>query len=114
MHERSLTSDFLLAILKRVLISRNKNPDPDIPPLKLILMSATINIQLFTNFFNNSPVVEVPGRVFPVKITYLPVAKEDHNLVDEKICRDRLKDSGGKVSIESKQGKIKTGIFFIA
>lgn len=66
-HERDVDTDLLLVVLKRILDdrkSRNK-------PIKIILMSATIDPTLFRNYFpdHNSlpaPVVEVPGRTFPV------------------------------------------------
>ncbi|XP_023290383.1 putative ATP-dependent RNA helicase DHX30 isoform X2 [Orussus abietinus] len=61
-HERSLTTDFLMVLLRRAL-QRN-------PSLKLIVMSATINTELFQKFFN-CPSLDVPGRTFPVKMHFL-------------------------------------------
>jgi hypothetical protein len=52
-HERSLDSDFLLILLRR-LLSKRKD-------LKVILMSATVNAQLFSSYFNNCPYITVPG-----------------------------------------------------
>eukprot|EP00070_Physeter_catodon_P035852 XP_028342746.1 probable ATP-dependent RNA helicase DHX34 isoform X2 [Physeter catodon] len=59
-HERHLHNDFLLGILRRLL--------PQRPDLKVILMSATINISLFSSYFGNAPVVQVPGRLFPITV----------------------------------------------
>ncbi|ELW71162.1 putative ATP-dependent RNA helicase DHX34 [Tupaia chinensis] len=50
-HERHLHNDFLLGVLRRLLPTR--------PDLKVILMSATINISLFSSYFSNAPVVQV-------------------------------------------------------
>uniref|UniRef100_A0A1A9UHT6 Putative ATP-dependent RNA helicase DHX57 n=1 Tax=Glossina austeni TaxID=7395 RepID=A0A1A9UHT6_GLOAU len=62
-HERSEESDFLLMILKRILSERND--------LKVILMSATLNANLFSNYFGKAPVLHIPGRTFPVKQLFL-------------------------------------------
>nr|XP_054396770.1 probable ATP-dependent RNA helicase DHX34 isoform X3 [Pongo abelii] len=59
-HERHLHNDFLLGVLRRLLPTR--------PDLKVILMSATINISLFSSYFSNAPVVQVPGRLFPITV----------------------------------------------
>jgi ATP-dependent RNA helicase DHX34 len=79
-HERHTTGDFLLGILKNLLVTRLD--------LRIVLMSATINIDLFQNYFN-APVVQVPGRMFPVKIQYLPVQEEDTNLTNKDFIKER-------------------------
>lgn len=56
-------SDFLLLILKELLPLR--------PDLKVILMSATLNAQLFSDYFGGIPVLEIPGRTFPVEQYFL-------------------------------------------
>lgn len=61
-HERHLHADFLLGVLRRLLLAR--------PDLKLVLMSATINIQLFADYFGGAPVVQVPGRLFPITVRW--------------------------------------------
>ncbi|XP_071561060.1 probable ATP-dependent RNA helicase DHX34 isoform X3 [Temnothorax nylanderi] len=70
-HERHLHGDFLLGIMKCII---NQKPD-----LKLVLMSATINIQLFSNYFakENVKIIEVPGRLYPIQLFYRPVTVED-------------------------------------
>lgn len=62
-HERSEESDFVLLILKELLVKR--------PELKVILMSATLNASLFSDFFKDAPVLEIPGRTFPVEQIFL-------------------------------------------
>lgn len=63
-HERSLNIDFLLGYLKQLLPRR--------PDLKVIITSATIDVQRFAQHFNNAPVIEVSGRTFPVDVWYRP------------------------------------------
>ncbi|ORZ34366.1 P-loop containing nucleoside triphosphate hydrolase protein [Catenaria anguillulae PL171] len=62
-HERSLDSDLLLLLLRRIL--------PHRPDLRVILMSATIDEQQFAAYFGGCPVVTIPGRTFPVQRMYL-------------------------------------------
>ena len=61
-HERSLNIDFLLGYLKDLLSKR--------ADLKLIITSATIDIEKFSNHFDDAPVIEVSGRTYPVDIIY--------------------------------------------
>ncbi len=71
-HERSLNIDFLLGFLKTLLVRR--------PDLKLIITSATIDLQRFSAHFNNAPIVEVSGRTFPVDTWYRPLlGDQDEN-----------------------------------
>lgn len=65
-HERSLDSDFLLILLKRIISARKD--------LKIILMSATVDPQLFINYFggkNKVGYTHIEGRTFPVQDYYL-------------------------------------------
>lgn len=71
-HERDIDTDLSLVVLKRLLAERKARGIP----LKVILMSATIDPTLFKNYFKNdqglpAPVAEVPGRTFPVKRHWL-------------------------------------------
>ncbi|XP_013911270.1 PREDICTED: probable ATP-dependent RNA helicase DHX34 isoform X2 [Thamnophis sirtalis] len=45
--------------------------------LKLVLMSATINIRLFADYFGEAPVIQVPGRLFPITVIYEPIRPEE-------------------------------------
>ena len=77
-HERSLNIDFILGYLKRLLPAR--------PDLKVIITSATIDPERFSEHFgeaesnkqsNNAPIVEVSGRMYPVEVRYRPLADPD-------------------------------------
>ena len=68
-HERSLNNDFILGYLKQLLPRRRD--------LKLIITSATIDVERFAKHFNNAPIIEVSGRTYPVEVRYRPVAEED-------------------------------------
>ena len=68
-HERSLNNDFILGYLKQLLPRR--------PDLKVIITSATIDVERFSKHFNNAPIIEVSGRTYPVEVRYRPVADEE-------------------------------------
>lgn len=68
-HERSLNNDFILGYLKQLLPRR--------PDLKLIITSATIDVERFSKHFDNAPIIEVSGRTYPVEVRYRPIAEED-------------------------------------
>ncbi|GER44447.1 ATP-dependent RNA helicase [Striga asiatica] len=62
-HERGINEDFLLIVLKDLLPRR--------PELKLILMSATLDAELFSSYFDGVPLVQIPGFTYPVRIHFL-------------------------------------------
>uniref|UniRef100_A0A671MHC6 RNA helicase n=1 Tax=Sinocyclocheilus anshuiensis TaxID=1608454 RepID=A0A671MHC6_9TELE len=62
-HERTEESDFLLLVLKDLIVKRMD--------LKIIMMSATLNAELFSQYFNNCPSIHIPGRTFPVEQFFL-------------------------------------------
>ena len=64
-HERSLNIDFLLGYLKGLLAKR--------ADLKLIITSATIDTATFSKAFNDAPIIEVSGRLYPVEVIYQPL-----------------------------------------
>ena len=70
-HERSLNIDFLLGYLKQLLPRR--------PDLKVIITSATIDAERFSQHFNGAPVLEVSGRTYPVEILYRPLTSKDED-----------------------------------
>ena len=76
-HERSLNIDFLLGYLKRLTSRR--------PDLKIIITSATIDVESFSKHFNNAPIIEVSGRTYPVEIRYRPLEVKDEDDQEEKI-----------------------------
>lgn len=74
-HERSLNIDFLLGYLKQLLPKR--------PDLKIIITSATIDVNKFSKHFNEAPIIEVSGRTFPVEVLYRPpLETESDSLLD--------------------------------
>lgn len=85
-HERSEESDFLLFILRELLPKR--------PDLRVILMSATINADLFSAYFNKIPTVEIPGRTFPVEQIFLDeiIEKTNYILEEDSMFARRIKE----------------------
>jgi ATP-dependent helicase HrpA len=74
-HERSLNIDFLLGYLKQLLPKR--------PDLKVIVTSATIDAERFSKHFNDAPVIEVSGRMYPVEVRYRPLQETEEDEVEE-------------------------------
>jgi len=99
-HERSLRTDILFGITKKAMLARNYSrhdkSDVDIdptdtalvalrarcrklklPPLKCVVMSATIAVSDFLPFFPNATSLSIPGRTFPVQVLYTAEPVED-------------------------------------
>jgi HrpA-like RNA helicase len=68
-HERTIQTDLLIGLLKSLQERR---------ALKLVLMSATLHCQLFVDFFQNPPIIQVAGRLFPVSVFYLDEPESDY------------------------------------
>lgn len=64
-HERSLNIDFLLGYLR--LLQKRR------PELRIVITSATIDTEAFSKAFDNAPIIEVSGRMYPVDVQYLPL-----------------------------------------
>lgn len=79
-HERSLNIDFLLGILRSMLRKRRD--------LRVIVTSATLDTEKFSRAFDNAPVVEVTGRLFPVELEYHP-PEEGHEDPEDETYVDR-------------------------
>ncbi|CAK9812236.1 ATP-dependent DNA/RNA helicase DHX36 [Anthophora quadrimaculata] len=62
-HERSTESDFILALLKLIILKR--------PNMKILLMSATLNSERFSEYYHGCPMIHIPGFVYPVQEFYL-------------------------------------------
>lgn len=69
-HERTMATDILMGLLKEVVQRR--------PDLKIIIMSATLDAQKFQRYFNDAPLLAVPGRTYPVEIFYTPEPEQDY------------------------------------
>ncbi len=91
-HERSLNIDFILGLLKNILKTRSD--------LKVIISSATINGKIFSDYFNNAPIVHIETRVFPIQTIYLDLPRENqseillHKIGDIVFNELRKKDAG--------------------
>lgn len=81
-HERSIDSDFLLIVLKKLLTKRKD--------LKVVLMSATVDAERFSNYFGGAKVLNVPGRTFPVNVNYLEDAIELTGHTIDKRSREKV------------------------
>ncbi|WCJ18473.1 RNA helicase family protein [Euphorbia peplus] len=75
-HERSLLGDFLLIVLKSLI---DKQSDQGTPTLKVILMSATVDSNLYSHYFGHCPVLTAKGRTHPVTNYFLEDIYESIN-----------------------------------
>jgi len=91
-HERSLNIDFILGLLKNILETRHD--------LKVIISSATINGEIFSEYFDNAPIVHIETRIFPIQTIYVNLPADNRNenmllkigdIVDNEV---RKKDKG--------------------
>jgi pre-mRNA-splicing factor ATP-dependent RNA helicase DHX15/PRP43 len=80
-HERTLATDVIMGLLMEVLPKRTK--DSEYGELKLVVMSATLDAKKFQDYFNDAPLLKVPGRTFPVEIFY--TAKPERNYVEAAV-----------------------------
>ncbi|CZF79284.1 ATP-dependent RNA helicase HrpB [Grimontia marina] len=90
-HERSLNIDFILGYLKQLLPKR--------PDLKLIITSATIDPERFSNHFRGAPIIEVSGRTYPVEVRYRPLVEDSEDTDRDQLqaifdAVDELHDEG--------------------
>ncbi|KAI1372610.1 P-loop containing nucleoside triphosphate hydrolase protein [Hypoxylon crocopeplum] len=83
-HERSIDSDFLLIVLKKLLLRRKD--------LKVVLMSATVDAERFSNYLGRAPILNVPGRTFPVQVRYLEDALETTGYVPDQLKHEKMTD----------------------
>lgn len=112
-HERTLATDILMGLLKQVIKRR--------PDLKIIIMSATLDAEKFQKYFNEAPLLAVPGRTHPVEIYYTPEFQRDYldsairtvlqiHATEEKgdillflTGEDEIEDAVRKISLEGDQ-----------
>ncbi|XP_045540093.1 DExH-box ATP-dependent RNA helicase DExH6-like [Papilio machaon] len=85
-HERDVNTDVTLLLLKRAL---DINPN-----LKVVIMSATLDTEVFTKYFDPCPIVEVPGRTFPVQVTYLNDIEEKYRIKLPMTLENCCKEDG--------------------
>jgi ATP-dependent RNA helicase DHX29 len=104
-HERTLESDFLLLLLKRILVTRID--------LRLVLMSATADAEHFANYFSSFgdvPCLTIPGKVFPVSTFFMEdvVAMTGYRLYSDSpyvIKTTQLTSMMQKISFSDKRGR---------
>ena len=96
-HERSLNIDFILGLLKRVLESR--------PEFKVIVSSATINAEVFSEFFGECPVVKIEASMFPVGIVYDPAVPIAAATVSDAVI-DKIDGIVKRILDERREGDI--------
>ncbi|WP_202112659.1 ATP-dependent RNA helicase HrpA [Gilliamella sp. Pas-s95] len=93
-HERSLNIDFILGYLKQLLPKR--------PDLKVIITSATIDVERFSKHFNQAPIIEVSGRTYPVEVRYRPsILDGDDSCNDKNSDFQSIVDAIDELSAES-------------
>ncbi|MDH7483343.1 MAG: ATP-dependent RNA helicase [Spirochaetales bacterium] len=64
-HERSLNIDFILGLLKKILEARSD--------FRVIVSSATINAEVFSEYFSECPIVRIDAPMYPVRVVYDPL-----------------------------------------
>ncbi len=96
-HERSLNIDFLLGYLHQLLPKR--------PDLKIIITSATIDTERFSEHFGGAPIIEVSGRTYPVEMRYRPLEDESNGTTLDQAegvreaVRELMKEGPGDVLV---------------
>jgi RNA helicase HrpA len=107
-HERSLNIDFILGLLKRVLRER--------PEFKVIVSSATINAEVFSEYFDECPIVKIEAGYYPINLFYEPPKLDSYESMLEKICQlvswvVRKKNSGDILIFLSGERPIKDCLY---
>jgi len=87
-HERSLNIDFILGLIKRVMKSRHD--------FKVIISSATINAEVFSEYFYNCPVVKIEAQRFPVTLIYDPLIRDTGNAAAGQESENKDQRTGKK------------------
>jgi ATP-dependent RNA helicase HrpA len=98
-HERSLNVDFLLGYVKTLVRAR--------PELKVIVTSATIDTERFSQYFDGAPVIEVSGRTYPVEVRYRPEFFEAGDDDDEPVdMNEAIAKAVDEIARDSRSGDI--------
>ncbi|XP_034701213.1 DExH-box ATP-dependent RNA helicase DExH7, chloroplastic isoform X2 [Vitis riparia] len=99
-HERSLLGDFLLIVLKNLI---EKQSTDSTPKLKVILMSATVDSNLFSRYFGGCPVITAVGRTHPVSTYFL---EDIYESIDYRLASDSPASIRYETSIKQKTGAV--------
>ncbi|SLM28010.1 HrpA [Desulfamplus magnetovallimortis] len=97
-HERSLNIDFTLGILRNLVRKRRD--------LTLVITSATIDTEKFSRAFDDAPIIEVSGRMYPVEVRYMPVQGSDDPEQDDQGYVEAAADAVEMIQKESRYGDI--------
>jgi ATP-dependent helicase HrpA len=97
-HERSLNIDFILGLLRRILEKRRD--------LKLIITSATIDTEKFSAAFDNAPVIDVSGRMYPVDVRYESAAADENADADPLTYVEKAVEAVARIGREGRPGDI--------
>ncbi|MFZ8976174.1 MAG: ATP-dependent RNA helicase HrpA, partial [Pseudohongiellaceae bacterium] len=100
-HERSLNIDFLLGYLKGLLRRR--------PDLKLIVTSATIDVEKFSAHFDDAPIMRISGRTFPVEIEYAPLSTDVEKLNQPETMAEAVVSAAKRIRERDSELKQHTG-----
>ncbi|KAM3414076.1 putative helicase C15C4.05 [Cercospora zeina] len=93
-HERSIDTDFLLIVLKQLMKQR--------PDLKVVLMSATVDAEKFSGYLDGAPIIQVPGRTFPVQAQFLEDAIELTGHTNEDATENAVDDDAADKTDEDR------------
>jgi ATP-dependent RNA helicase DHX29 len=96
-HERSMDLDLLFIALRRLLQRRQS--------LKIVLMSATVDARRFSEYFGDAPILNIPGRTFPVDIRYLEDAVELSQSRDNNITGPRVVETYEEDAIDRNESE---------
>ncbi len=97
-HERSLNIDFTLGILRNLVRQRRD--------LTLVITSATIDTEKFSKAFDNAPVIEVSGRMFPVEVRYAPIDDPEAGDLDDQGYVEAAARAVDEIQRQSRTGDI--------
>lgn len=99
-HERSLNIDFILGLLKRIILERND--------FKVIISSATINTKLFSEYFGGAPIIKIDATTYPITLIFDPpsLTTSTDNPASEELLYDKIASIVERVILERRKGGI--------
>ena len=77
-HERSLPTDVLMSVSKS---AQKQRAEKRMKPLKIIVMSATMDVDMFSSYFDDAPILYVEGRTYPVDTFFLAPDEQSHDYI---------------------------------
>jgi hypothetical protein len=127
-HERTVQTDVLFALLKGVQreraagTARARNASPRLPPLRIVVMSATLDADKFAAYFDGAPILRIPGRQHPVAIMHTAVPEPDYVEAAGVACLQIAEEMASKgavsrcgyIMVLKKKCSFRIGMFDIA